>query len=324
MSTCKLCGKRGLFLKVSKNELCASCEVQLQMDLQNCGRIMNESIALIDNSKYFKTKLSRCDDFMRQVSILSKYEDKGIAATEPAPSELALRVQARKEEITREQANVTAVCPYCAISLQRTPKRCTACPSCSRPICVRKGKLCTEDEGRALDWCSKLGMDESEMYLIQKNLSEQFGRAASYADAVWQLMNRSIEKTKDYQERSQIYFLMARFLWEEKKDYLPVAQQGICAGIAKYKEDIKSGLLDPSDWDIAIFGGGSCPACSPWNGRRFAFEEFERIMPLPIAECTHEKTADNPHGWCRCSFGLVRKDGKGIFEQLRKSSTPNS
>lgn len=54
------------------------------------------------------------------------------------------------------------VCPYCTAVLSHTPKRRTACPACGKPILVRKGRLRTDEEGRAIDWCSRLQIDEAE------------------------------------------------------------------------------------------------------------------------------------------------------------------
>ncbi len=197
-------------------------------------------------------------------------------------------------------------CPYCNESMNRVPKRRTACPSCHSPILVRKGRLYVEDEARALDWCLKLGIDGSDLYLTQKNLSAKFGKSARYTEAVWRLMQGVLERSTNWHDKSMIYFSMSRFLWEEKRDYLHLGRERIRAKLEEYRESEKRGLLDLNEWRIEVIGGGSCPACSALDGRRFTFEEFAETMPLPVAECTHNKTAYNPRGWCRCDLGLTR------------------
>ncbi len=164
------------------------------------------------------------------------------------------------------------LCPYCAVPLATPPKRRTDCPSCRRPILIRTGKLCTEEKAISLDYCKASNIEISELIRTRERLSTELGHPAAYLDAV------------------------AHF-----------QRQAIRATLVRYKADERAGLIDLNEFDVEIIGGGECPECSKFNGRRFAFNEFERTMPLPILECTHKKTASNPRGLCRCTFGLARK-----------------
>jgi hypothetical protein len=198
-------------------------------------------------------------------------------------------------------------CPYCNVDLTHTPKRRTACPSCHRPILVRKGKLCTEEEARALDYCSPLGIEPLELYRTREELSAEFGRRAGYGDTAWRLMHSKLEKTRDWNERSGIYWHMSRFLWDEKKDYLHVRQQAVRMTLESYKKDVREGLLDPSEWRFTIISDEtSCPECRQLHNQLFTFEEFAQTLPLPVADCIHEKTVERQRGWCRCTLGLKR------------------
>src|ERR1035438_5321284 len=135
-------------------------------------------------------------------------------------------------------------CPYCGAPLSRAPKRLTACPSCGKPILVRKGRLCTDEEGRAFDWCARLRIDEAEFQLARERLSAQYGRAASIGDTMWRLMHKVLEAAPSSLGRKMIYFQMARFLWEEKKDCLELQRQSVRMGLDDWKAASDLGLLD--------------------------------------------------------------------------------
>ena len=202
------------------------------------------------------------------------------------------------------------VCPYCSGGLDRTPKRRTACPSCGKPILVRKKCLCTEEEARAVDWCSVLQIDAAEFQRTQEKLSAQFGRTASCGDTLWHLMHKLLERARSLQDRQMIYFQMPRFLWEEKKDYLEVGRQGVRMGLADWRKAASKGLLDLKEvrLKVSTAGEASCPECRALQGRLFTFEEAESGMLLPSADCSHEKTEDRVRGWCRCCYVLSFPD----------------
>lgn len=198
------------------------------------------------------------------------------------------------------------VCPYCGAVLSRTPKRRTACPSCGKPILVRKGRLCTDEEGRAIDWCSRLQIDEAEFQRTREKLFAESGRAASCGDITWCLMHKVLETAPSWHERKMICFHMARFLWEEKKDCLEVRRQAVRMELADWKAKADMGLFDLNRVRVKVITAGpaSCPECRRLDGCLFTYEEAESAMPLPVAVCTREKTEDRSRGWCRCEYGL--------------------
>ena len=199
------------------------------------------------------------------------------------------------------------ICPYCCAQLARAAKRRTACPSCGRPIIVRKGGLCTEEEARAIDWCSRLQIDETEFQSAREKLSAQFGRVASCGDTMWRLMHELLDATPSWDGRKMNYFQMARFLWEEKRDCLEVRRQSVRMELAGWKAASDMGLLDLKRVRLRVITSraASCPECRRLDGHLFTYEEAESGMPLPVATCTHEKAEDQPRGWCRCDYGLT-------------------
>lgn len=87
MGTCLYCGKSGIFLKLTKNKLCRNCDTFVVQDIQNRGRIINESLESVNNSNNINTVLSRCDVIIEQLTdLMNIYEDKGIRTTKPEPS----------------------------------------------------------------------------------------------------------------------------------------------------------------------------------------------------------------------------------------------
>jgi hypothetical protein len=199
-----------------------------------------------------------------------------------------------------------STCPYCGDQLDRVPKRRTACPSCRRAICVRKGRLCTEEEARALDWCAHLQIDELAFCRARETLSAEFGQSASCSDAVWRLMNETDQRACSWHERKMIYLQMARFLWEEKRDCLEVQRQAVRMQLADWKEKADMGLLDLRRVRLQVITakGASCSECRALDGRLVTFDEAQLATLVPVASCTHEKMEGWTRGWCRCEYGL--------------------
>ncbi len=197
-------------------------------------------------------------------------------------------------------------CPYCKTVLTSSPKRRTACVSCSRPIFVRKGRLRTEDEAPALDFCARLGVSATLLDKTRDTLSKEFGHPASAADAAWRVMNTLVSETKDYHARGMIYFQMARFLWEEGKDHLQIAREVPRMELAAWKKSADAGLLDLRAIRLTVITAheASCPNCRELEGTELTYQEALNSSPIPVPECTNETSPTQPRGWCRCIYGL--------------------
>lgn len=202
---------------------------------------------------------------------------------------------------------VDAACPSCGVALDRNPKRRTRCPHCDQPIVVRRGRLLTEDEARAEDVCSKVAVPLKRLWAAREDLSRQWGRQASAADAAWRVLNKLVVETADYQARKMIYRQMARFMWEEGRDHLEMARQSKQMELADWQSTAEQGLLDLKGARLAVITAGplSCPACRVLEGARFTFAEAVNENPIPVAGCTHEAEAGRVRGWCRCEYGLT-------------------
>ncbi|WP_342537294.1 hypothetical protein [Sporosarcina sp. FSL K6-3508] len=79
MAQCNFCSKKGFFLRVSKNGLCDPCEELVAIAVNRHIEIIQESAELVDNSKVFKTRISRLDVILEHLDILdSEYIEKGV------------------------------------------------------------------------------------------------------------------------------------------------------------------------------------------------------------------------------------------------------
>lgn len=95
MAKCLYCGKKGLFLSVSTNGLCNSCEPAVVLSITSLIRVLNDCIRLVDTSKNADVRLSRLRVLLNTAQELAKYEHLGIPTTRPLPSEYLLQYRNR-------------------------------------------------------------------------------------------------------------------------------------------------------------------------------------------------------------------------------------
>lgn len=199
-----------------------------------------------------------------------------------------------------------AACPSCGVTLDSPPNRRAECPHCGRPIAVREGRLCSDEEARAIDACAGLGIPLEYLWSARERLSRECGYQASAADAAWRLLNELAVNTPEYHGRAMVYFGMARFLWKEGEDQLQIARQGRQMQLAEWKLVADEGLLDLKRAHIEIITSreASCPACRTLEGAQFTYQEAMEQNPIPAPECTHEAGPGRARGWCSCSYGI--------------------
>jgi hypothetical protein len=83
---CKNCGHFGFFLKLNQDGLCEECAPVIDSIIQNCARIMKESLNYLDKSSDYNTRLSYCNLLFENALRLEQYEKKGIHTIKPHPS----------------------------------------------------------------------------------------------------------------------------------------------------------------------------------------------------------------------------------------------
>jgi hypothetical protein len=94
---CKYCGRSGLFLKVTRNGLCLSCDPVVMRCIVRHVQIMDESQDLVANSKKLETRLGRCQTIVDQARMLLEYDRKGIPTITPSPDQI-IRVFTEKAD----------------------------------------------------------------------------------------------------------------------------------------------------------------------------------------------------------------------------------
>lgn len=204
-----------------------------------------------------------------------------------------------------------AACPYCQSTIPRIPKRRTRCPSCGQMICVREGRICTEEGARAADWIRRLQIPSEAVAEAEKHLTKEFSRPPSPSDVVWRLMNAAASKTTNVQQLRLLYWQMAEFLWEEGRDHVHTAREAVRMGMAGWEQAADQGLIDWSRTRLVVITARehSCEACRMLEGVTFTYHEACTQMPLPVANCTHGVSRSGQPGWCRCVYGLVFNRG---------------
>ena len=212
----------------------------------------------------------------------------------------------RQKGSARFFVTILYVCPSCGGSLERAPRRRAGCKHCGQPILVRRGHLYTEDEARSVDACFRVGLPLDRLWEERDVLSARWGKRASAGDAAWGIMNQLVVRTANYHARGMIYWHMARFLWEEKKDHLQMARMVRAMELANWKHLADLGQLDLRRMRVIVITAheSACSNCLALEGRSFSYEEAVETMPIPVANCTTDLTDGRTRGWCRCLFGL--------------------
>ncbi len=207
-----------------------------------------------------------------------------------------------------------AKCPYCDAELEGIPQRKKKCSLCNNYIYVRTSpgskekKLVTKEQAEDIDkeykklhfknkWLSYLkthGVKEEDFDKATEKLTEKFGETPSVKDIIWLLFNETISKLKDFDSLKMIYYEMALFLNEEKKDFSTVLQQSQKMDLLKYKQiGIKKVQI--------LSAHNSCEACKKLNDKIFTVKDALEKMPLPCMNCKYILD-DDSRGFCRCVF----------------------
>lgn len=122
MAQCKMCGQKGFFLLVSENGLCKSCESIVVMDIQQRGRIINDCIKLVNESKNMSTQLSRYDLLREHAQALLEYEHKGIPTISPSPSQFLSEYTTNRDQIVLEGVTAEVEKALARAEIAATPR----------------------------------------------------------------------------------------------------------------------------------------------------------------------------------------------------------
>ena len=147
MAQCKMCGQKGFFLSVSENGLCKSCELIFVMDLQQRGRIINDCIKLVNESKNMSTKLSRYDLLKEHAQALLEYEHKGIPTISPSPSQFLSEYTIKRDQIVLESVTAEVEKALARAEIAITPR--TSINEANKALLkIREGKKELNDKAK--------------------------------------------------------------------------------------------------------------------------------------------------------------------------------
>ncbi len=198
-------------------------------------------------------------------------------------------------------------CPYCDQVLEERPQQTTNCPLCDNPIHVRTEQrilpstLLTEDQARLIDFFERpedFGVGGVGFRETTEELAQRFGKDARSRAVLWSVLNQFVSRfvqAEDLQSLSTAYYLTARLLHAEGKDWLGELQAAARVSLLHYQQ---SNLAD--EVEIATVED-VCEACSRLAGRILTIDEALRRAPLPCKECTHDARGGTM-GFCRCSY----------------------
>jgi len=103
MAICKYCGRTGIFLTLNQRGLCARCLKNIEEDIKNRVRIVEESAELIktsNNPSTIKTRSKVIVDHL--IFFMQEYQSRGIETTQPDPQTFLKTIIAINKELDDE------------------------------------------------------------------------------------------------------------------------------------------------------------------------------------------------------------------------------
>jgi len=147
MAQCKRCGRKGFFLSVSENGLCESCESIVVMDIQQRGRIINDCIKLVNESKNMSTQLARYDLLREHTQVLLEYEHRGIPTISPSPSQFLSEYTTKRDQIVLEGVTAEVEKALARAEIATTPR--TSINEANKALLkIREGKKELNDKAK--------------------------------------------------------------------------------------------------------------------------------------------------------------------------------
>jgi hypothetical protein len=142
-----MCERKGIFLSVSENGLCKSCESIVVMNIQQRVRIINDCIKLVNESKNMSTQLSRYDLLREHAQALLEYEHKGIPTINPSPSQFLSEYTTNRDQIVLEGITAEVEKALAKAEIATTPR--TSINEANKALLkIREGKKELNDQAK--------------------------------------------------------------------------------------------------------------------------------------------------------------------------------
>ncbi len=227
------------------------------------------------------------------------------ASTKPESQDKKKTASSLKKPVDKKPST----CPYCSSVFEKSPSRKAKCPSCSKFVFVRKGKLLTEEQKCVYDWIKKLepfGVSKNVYEKHREDLQQQFNGLPRVNDVVWRILNSLTTTRKDLNELVFIYEEMAHLVKDEGKDattyfaQVKKLQDRLNRQSLKKMKDIEEMITGVEI--LAVIDSHTCEYCRAMHGRKFSLEEAIKEMPVP-GKCSSLSR-------CRCSLLPVFRGDK--------------
>lgn len=222
-----------------------------------------------------------------------------------------------------------ARCPYCREALKKVPARKTKCPSCGKPIFVKRApdesekRLVTEalaaeiealwnaraEEQTADEFCHLHGISAERYAQVRSALSKSTEPSSLCWSTEYFLARERAAIEPDHHARKMLYFHLARLceqkgLYRDRRDFAARMHESELLG---YEGSL--GIVT----GVRVKSGGAhiCAICQANNGKTYTIEQALVQQPLPCASCTCGEAESDP-GLCRCYYStILRSDTEG-------------
>lgn len=202
-------------------------------------------------------------------------------------------------------------CPYCAVVLQKEPKRNSKCPHCHNQIIVRQKQpffdrpLLTEadalisDEFEMLSSTVTFPVTKESYQATQRELTQRFGTEAGWDDVAWSTYQQLAEmfaRQPDFGQLAIVYACMASHMHKRHKPFSSYLEEAFRYQIRNMQQ------MNFRKVRITAYGY-DCSACESLNDKTYKItDDLVENPPLPPLECTCLIDKKLAPGYCICSF----------------------
>lgn len=103
MGQCITCGKKGILLRTDQNGVCKECQESVYPALQEQLGLVQEAEQAFGQSQGWKEELQACDQAVKALEELGKWEGKGLRTGLPQPAEqMKQQVQAMRDQFVEK------------------------------------------------------------------------------------------------------------------------------------------------------------------------------------------------------------------------------
>lgn len=183
---------------------------------------------------------------------------------------------------------------------------------CSRTLLSGERVLVTREEADVIDiqlaeareqrmaewWLKEFKFPVSEYTELCHKLKRD-GKSVRWRDVIWSMCNARVQQlaaAQSFGQLKSLYYDMARFCNEERKDCSHLLKEASRAELLHYKSE---GLKKVE------FISGDCKACKKLDGKKYRIDVALETMPLPPPDCRCVLKEEDEHYFCKSMWAGV-------------------